>query len=486
MRYKMITRARRLRRLLRPCISAVMLMATLVLTHPGRGFADELGADRSETIGKLLPTVVSISVKKFQLPSSGTSGQSAASAAPDPESGIKYYGGSGFVIDPSGLIVTNYHVVEDAFEISVRFSDGTRLQGETLHASRVADLAVVKVRADHPLAATRWGDSDTLEVGEQVFVVGNPFGVGLSVSAGIVSALNRDLQDTPYDDYIQTDAALNHGNSGGPLFDMRGNVVGVDSELISPTHGSIGLGFAIPSRTARFVVDQLNAYGWVQPGWIGVKLQQFTQNLANAEGVTQPGGSIISWVIPNSPAAKAGLAIGDVILRFDDGTPGDTRAVLRDIAHAPVGSTLKLMVRRDGEEHSVPIVTEAWPRSQWEAQDAPLPVQEPKLKVPADLGLSLSAIDPNEKAKLGLTDGLDGVLVSRIASDAAAARLGVSAGDIILRVQNKTVGSPAEVQSGVDATRAEKRDYVQMLVLPKVRTSPGPKWVALPLGTAND
>jgi len=169
-----------------------------------------------EPSAKLLPAVVSISVKKFQVVSPGTQAKDTANALTDPGSSVKYYVGSGFVIDPSGLILTNYHVVEDAFEISVGLSDGTLLQGKTEHASRVADLAIVKVEADHPLVATHWGNSDTLQIGDQVFVVGNPFGVGLSVTGGIVSALNRNLQDTPYDDYIQTDAAINHGNSGGP------------------------------------------------------------------------------------------------------------------------------------------------------------------------------------------------------------------------------------------------------------------------------
>jgi serine protease Do len=467
-------------------LAVAILLGLTAQVFPGHARADDLSADRSATIRKLLPAVVSISVKKFQIVSSSTQSKSAGNVLADPGSSIKYFVGSGFVIDPSGLILTNYHVVEDAFEISVGFSDGTLVLGKTEHASRVADLAIVKVETDHPLVATHWGDSDTLQVGDQVFVAGNPFGVGLSLSGGIVSALNRDLQDTPYDDYIQTDAAINHGNSGGPMFDLQGDVVGVNSELISPTPGFVGLGFAIPAGTARFVVDQLQTYGWDRPSWVGLKVQRLTQELANAEGIQQAKGSIVSWVFPNSPADKAGLQIGDIIVRFDSGMPSDDRALLRDIARTPAGTTINLVVHRKGAERNVTMVTDVWPRSQWEARDAPVPIQEPKINVPPNLGLSLSVIDPAAKSKLGLQDGLDGVLVDSVDANTDAARQGLVAGDIILRVQDKPVAAPADFLSGIDAARALKRDYLQLLVLPKVRTVPGPRWYALQAGTTSD
>ena len=462
------------------------LLGVIALTIPGHPLADDLSADRSGTIRAVLPAVVGISVKKFQIVSSTAQAGGIANAMADPASSIKYYVGSGFVIDPSGLILTNYHVVEDAFEVSVKFSDGTSLQGTTLHASRVADLAIVKVPVDHPLVAIHWGDSDALQIGDQVFVAGNPFGVGLSVSGGIVSALNRNLQDTPYDDYIQTDAAINHGNSGGPLFDMRGNVVGVNSELISPTQGFVGLGFAIPASTAHFVVDQLQTYGWDHPAWVGFKVQLLTQQLANAAGIPMAGGSIVSWVIPGGPAEKAGIEIGDVILAFGNETPSDDRALLRAIARSPVGTTITLTVRHNGVERSLPIQTAEWPRSQWEARDAPLPVLQPKITIPPDLGLSLSAIDPAAKSKLGLNDGLDGVLVNGVDANTDAARQGMVVGDIILRVQNKPVATPAAIMAGINEARTLKRGYVQALVLPKVRTVPGPRWLALQVGPSAD
>jgi serine protease Do len=459
----------------------------IAMLFSGAARADEVGADRSETIRQLMPSVVSISVKKLEIVSAGAPAQSSASVMANPGSSIKYYVGSGFVIDASGLILTNYHVVEDAFEVSVQFLDGTTLQGSTLHASRVADLAIVKVQADHPLAATHWGNSDALQVGDQVFVMGNPFGVGLSVTGGIVSALNRNLQDTPYDDYIQTDAAINHGNSGGPLFDLHGDVVGVNSELISPTKGFVGLGFAIPASSARFVVDQLQTYGWDRPSWVGLKVQLLTPELANAAGIEPSGGSLVSWVIPGGPASKAGLEIGDVIVRFDNGAPSDDRSLVRDVARTPVGTQISLIVRRDGVERSLPMVTEVWPRNQWEARDAPLPVQQPRIGIPPGLGLSLSPIEPDARSKLGVPDGWDaGVLVNSVEAYTDAARQGLAAGDIILRVQDKPVAAPADVQSGIDAVRGLKRQFVQMLVLPKVRTAPGPRWYALQVADGNN
>lgn len=459
-------------------------LGMMALALPGHGVAGDSDDHQSMIIQKLLPAVVSISVKKDAPVTADLPADAASKTAATTGSSIKYYVGSGFVIDPSGLVLTNDHVVRDAFAISVKFSDGTILQGQTVHTSRLADLAIVKVDAGHPLAAIHWGSSEALQIGDQVFVVGNPFGVGLSVTGGIVSALNRNLMDTAYDDYIQTDAAINHGNSGGPLFDMDGDVVGVNTELVSPTKGFSGLGFAIPADTARFVVNQLETYGWDRPAWIGVKVQELTPELADAEGVDRPGGSIISWVIPGGPSDKAGLVIGDVILRFNDGMPTDDRALLRDISHTMVGTTIKLRVRHNGAEETVPVVTEVWPRDQWEAHGASSPTQRPSMSTPRNLGLFLSAISPADRLKLGLQQGLDGVLVDSVEAASDAAHQGMKAGDIILRVQDQTVSTPAEVQSGIDAVRALKRGYLQMLVLPKDRTVPGPRWRALQVGDA--
>jgi serine protease Do len=474
---------------LRQFLSAAAIAAMVLCTAAFPAHADDVGITQSELIQRLLPTVVNIAVHKVEAagppdpaPGVQASMPGATTPATDTTPTIKGYVGSGFIIDASGLIVTNYHVVEDAFEIAVTFSDGSRLPGKMLSASRLADLALVKVEADHPLTPAHWGNSDKLQVGDQVFAAGDPFGIGLSVSAGIVSGLNRDIQNSPYDDLIQTDATINHGNSGGPLFDMQGNVIGVNSTIISPTQGSAGIGFAIPSSSASFVIDRLRTYGWVRPGWIGVKVQTVTPDIADAMGMSRPQGSIVAWVLPDGPAKKAGLAIGDVILRYNSNTPSDERALLRDIAHTAAGDKVTLVVRRDGKETDIDVTPEAWPRNQWDAKDAPMPVQQPKINVPPGLGLSLAPLAEADRAKLGLENGLNGVLVTKVAPNSDSASRGLATGDIILRVQDKPVVTPDEVQAEVHAARASKRAFVLVLVLPKTTTVPGPKWVALQLG----
>jgi serine protease Do len=461
------------------------LCLALAFAVTGAARAEEIGAIKSDLISGLLPTVVNIATMKVEAAASPPPASASAGAKP-PTAGrqsVKSYVGSGFVIDPSGLIVTNYHVVEDAFEITVTLSDGTRLTGKTLSASRLADLALVKINPEHPLKAAHWGDSDQLQVGDQVFAAGDPFGIGLSVSAGIVSGLNRDIQNSPYDDLIQTDATINHGNSGGPLFDMQGNVIGVDSTILSPTAGSAGLGFAIPSNTARFVIDRLRTYGWVRPAWIGVKLQQVTPDIAKATGMARAEGSIVAWVLPDGPAHKAGLAIGDVILRFDGSVPTDERALLRSIAGSDLGAVITLSVlRHDGATVDLPVKVEAWPRDQWESRDAPVPVKRPDIAVPPDLGLSMAAATAKDRTRLGLPPGLAAVLITAVRPGSDPLERGVAAGDAILRVQDKPVATPAEVLSGLKAARAAKREFVLVLVWPKVRDAPGPKWMALRLG----
>ena len=299
-----------------------MLSASDVSAH-----AADLVANRTELIQRLLPTVVNITVRKDVAPPPGAQTASASSGSDN----TKSYVGSGFVIDPSGAIATNYHVVENAFEIEVTFSDGTTLPATLLHASRLADLAVVQVKPDHPLTPIQWGDSTKLNVGDQVLAIGNPLGIGLSVSAGIVSGLNRDVQDSPYNHYIQTDAAINHGNSGGPLFDMPGRVVGVDTALVSLTEASAGTGTRHPLRCRGVRGRTADA---IRLGPSGLDRHQDPAGHAGhgaCDGHARPQGSIVSWVMPGGPAKHAGMAIGDVILKYGDDAPHDERALLRDI-----------------------------------------------------------------------------------------------------------------------------------------------------------
>ena len=442
-------------------IMAIVLAGSVI-----PAMSEDLQGNRAELIRSLLPAVVNISVRKDVAAARG-----AEVATASDRGAIKAYVGSGFIIDPSGLLVTNYHVVEDAFEISVTLSDGTELPGTMLHASRQADLAIVQIK----------GDSNKLQVGDQVFAIGDPLGIGTSVSAGIVSGLHRDVQDSPYDNYIQTDAAINHGNSGGPLFDMEGHVVGVNTALVSPTDSSAGLGLAIPADSVRFVVERLIEYGWVNPGWMGVKVQQVTREMAAAMGSQQPEGSVVSWVLPDSPAQKAGIAIGDIIIRYADYAPPDERALLRRIAHTPVGDTVQVALLHDGIQRMLPVTIESWPRSQWDKRDAPMTPERPKLTIPPDLGLTLSAVPTSERAQLGLEDGLSGVLIISVLGGSDAAERGMLDGDVILRVQDRPITTPTDVQEAITAVRSDHRPFVMMLVLPKARKTPGPTWVTLRL-----
>ncbi len=465
-------------------IGTLMLLA-LALTcggsPPPRAHAQEMQYNQATLVRGLLPTVVNIAARavvKSDTATVSASNQSGESFQ------IKYSAGSGFVIDPSGVIVTNWHVVDGAYEIYATFSDGSRRKADLLNAARIIDIALLKVSSGHPLEAAHWGDSSKVQIGDPVLAIGNPLGVGMSVTAGIVSALNRNINDTPYDDFIQTDAAINHGNSGGPLFDLQGEVIGVNSALISTSSASAGLGFAIPSNDARAIADRLLHFGWVRPGWLGVKIQQVTPELASALGMPEPKGAIVAWVVAGGPAEKANLQIGDVILRFGDQEPSDERALLRSIASSTPGRQVTLGVLRLGKPVDVPVTLAEWPKMQWEERDAPTKVEPPHWVIRPDLGLTVTPLTDELRAKNEIGPGPKGALVLGVAQDADAARRGISPGDVILRIGSAVVESQDELQREVERARTDKRDYALLLVLPKSQPDPatkwpGPKWVAL-------
>ncbi|MBN9507694.1 MAG: trypsin-like peptidase domain-containing protein, partial [Alphaproteobacteria bacterium] len=434
------------------------LAAVLVLLWPLGAAADELVmTDHAGLIRSLLPTVVNITAKAEV--ADETSAVTAAAAQPGQSYRVMTLAGSGFVVDPAGVIVTNWHVVNGAFEIYVTFSDGTRAKAEVLNAARIVDIALLKVSLGHQLAAVRWGDSEKVQIGDPVFAIGNPLGVGMSVSSGIVSALNRNIMDTPYDDFIQTDAAINHGNSGGPLFDMKGEVIGVNTALISTTTASAGLGFAIPANDARFVVERLQHYGWVRPAWLGVKVQQLTPEMATALGMDDTRSSIVAWVIDGGPAAKAGLKVGDVILRFGGKSPSDERALLRTIAATMPGTPVTITILRKGKQMELPVTLTEWPKTQWEERDAPTRVTAPRWNVPPDLGLTVEPLTDALRAKNELPRGPRGVLVSGVAQDTDAARRGLSIGDVIIQVGDVPVSNEEEMIRENERARAEGRSY---------------------------
>src|SRR6187455_2437152 len=260
--------------------------------------------------------------------------------------------GSGFIIDPSGLVVTNNHVISEADEVSVILNDGTTLKAEVVGRDQKTDLALLKVTPTRPLKAVKFGDSDRLRLGEWVIAIGNPFSLGGTVTAGIVSARNRDIQSGPYDNYIQTDASINRGNSGGPLFNLNGEVIGVNTAIISPSGGSIGIGFAVPANTALAVIDQLKQFGETRRGWLGVKIQQVTDEIAESLNIKPARGALIAGIDDKGPAKPAGIEAGDVIIKFDGKDIKEMRDLPRVVADTPIGKQTPVIIIRKGKEET--------------------------------------------------------------------------------------------------------------------------------------
>jgi serine protease Do len=442
--------------------------------------ADDGAMVQADVVRRVLPTVVNITAHARP---TGTAPDSQASAASD---SFEYTAsaGSGFVVDPDGVILTNWHVVAGAYEIFVTFADGSRYDAEILNAARIVDLALLKIDAGHKLRAVTWGDSARIEIGEPVFAIGNPLGIGTSVSGGIVSALHRNIQDTPYDDFIQTDAAINHGNSGGPLFNARGEVIGVDSAIISPTAANAGLGFALPAYQAEFVIERLMKYGWVRPGWLGLKIQDVTPDIAHAMGLAQARGAVVAWIAPDGPAAKGGVHIGDVITNFEEDSPGDERALLRDITGSPPGRVVKLGLIRAGKPTEVTATLGEWPRMAWEKIDAPLKVSPPHWVIPTDLGIKTTRLSDALRIYHALPEGVEGALVTEVAHGTDAARRGIVPGDVIMQMGDVAVDSDTALLDQIQASRKAGHDMAMFLVFPKSRSKtefPSPKWIPLRL-----
>ena len=453
-----------------PCLTSLAIAVAAALGSQPAAAEQTMNYSEPDLLGRVLPSVVAIT---STISGSGQDGTGAAT-------GFHTDRGSGFVIDPSGLIATNNHVIAGAYQLQVTFSDGQTVPAKLVATSPVIDIAVIKVDTQHALVPVRWGDSTKLQIGDPVIAIGNALGLGVAASAGIVSALDKNIQDSPYDDYIQTDASINHGNSGGPLLNTAGEVIGMDTALISPTTGSVGVGFAQPAANVKFVTGRLIRDGWVRPGWAGGTVQNVTPDIASALGMPSPQGLIITSLTNGGPAATAGLQVGDVVLRFGDRTPEDSRQLKRFIAETTVGQTVPVAVLHDGKERIVPITIQVWPATAAEIKADSTMAAAPKFTIPADLGLSLSAITPEVRAKYGLDVAQAGVVINGIAAGTEASTRGLSAGDVILRMQDgEQVQTPEQVRAAIDAARAQHRSYVAALVLKKALDSPTPVWIGL-------
>ncbi len=375
--------------------------------------------------------------------------------------------GSGFIIDPAGLIVTNSHVVADAAEISVTLHDGTRLPAKLVGSDAPTDLALLKVESDKPLAAAHWGDSETVEVGDWVVAIGNPFGLGGSVTAGILSARARDIQQGPYDEYLQTDAAINRGNSGGPLYDAGGAVIGINTAIYSPTGGSVGIGFAIPSSLAKPIIDQLKDGGKVRRGWLGVQVQRVTPDIAESLGMDGTGGALVTSVSPDSPAASAGLRQGDVITAFNGKPLEQMRELPRLVASTEIGRDVPLSVLRGGKQESVQVTlgelrNEPQQLAMSGSSGAPRSAQPEESK--SALGLKLAPLTPGLRETFSIGEDVAGVVVTEVEGDSVASQRGLDLGDVIVEAGQEPVATPADLESRIAKAKEQGRKTLLMLV----------------------
>jgi len=375
--------------------------------------------------------------------------------------------GSGFVIDgKEGLIVTNNHVIDGADEIVVNFHDGTKLKvDKVLGKDSKTDLALLKVSPKKPLAAVPFGASGKMKVGDWVMAIGNPFGLGGSVTVGIISAKQRDINSGPYDDYLQTDAAINKGNSGGPLFNMEGEVIGVNTAIISPTGGSIGIGFAVPSDTALVVIDQLKQYGETRRGWLGVKIQSITEDIAETLGVKDNMGALVASVTAGSPAAEAGIEAGDVILKFDGKEVSTMRGLPRIVAQTPIGKAVEVEVLRKGQKKIVKVAVGRLTEDEDKDKEKSV-VEEKGDKAPeqALIGLKLSTLSDELRSRFGIDRKVKGVIVTEVDPQSPAAQKGIKAGDVIVEAAQDVVGSPEEVARSIDKVKKAGRKAVLLRV----------------------
>jgi serine protease Do len=376
--------------------------------------------------------------------------------------------GSGFIIDPSGYIVTNNHVIEGADEITVRLHDDTELKAVLVGTDDKTDLALLKVEPKQPLPAVDWGNSDETRIGDWVLAIGNPFGLGGSVTAGIVSARQRDINAGPYDDFIQTDASINRGNSGGPMFNMDGMVIGINTAIYSPSGGSVGIGFAIPSNLARNVISQLRNFGHARRGWLGVRIQSVSDELAEGLHLPSVTGALVANVTQGGPADKAGIRQGDVVLEFNGRAIDEMRKLPRVVAETPIDEQVPVVIWRQGERKTVEVVVgeldETTDVAAADQSSEPKTEPGPAAGDIALLGLAVTEITDSLREQYKLEADVAGVVVTSVADGGAAAERGIQPGDVIVEVDQKAVSAPADVARRVKDAKDNGYRVVTLLI----------------------
>ncbi len=470
----------------RGAIAAIVAAALLVppLTVPGLAKGPEKVADVAEMV---IDAVVNISTSQ-RVESRSGSGPQLPPGSPFEEFFEEFFKnrrgqgdnnqnrhptprrvnslGSGFIIDASGLVVTNSHVIADADEVTVVLNDGSKLKAEIVGRDQKTDLALLRVKPEKALKAVKFGDSDRLRLGEWVVAIGNPFSLGGSVTAGIVSARNRDIQSGPYDNYIQTDAAINRGNSGGPLFNLDGEVVGVNTAIISPSGGSIGIGFAVPAKTAVAVIDQLRSFGETRRGWLGVRIQQVTDDIAESLNVKPTRGALVAGIDDKGPAKPAGIEPGDVIVKFDGRDIKEMRDLPRIVADTPVGKDVEVTIIRKGKEETKTVRLGRLEDGEKQAAAARGKSDTPEQKsvVQRTLGLELSNLSDDLRRRYKIKDTVKGVVITSVDPSSNAAEKRLNAGDVIVEIAQQAVANATEVQGRIDQLKKEGRKSALLLV----------------------
>ena len=460
--------------------SAALLIALVVLL-PNHSLARAVPDSFADLAARLLPSVVNVSTTQVVEGNPGIELPQLPPGSPFEEFFKEFMErgqprqqqqrrratslGSGFVFDNQGHIVTNNHVIQDADEVTVILHDETRLEAKVIGRDTKTDIAILKVEPSARLVPVQFGDSDMARVGDWVLAIGNPFGFGGSVTAGIISARGRDIQAGPYDDFLQTDASINRGNSGGPTFNLDGEVVGINTAIFSPSGGSIGIGFAIPSLSAQPVIQQLIQHGQVRRGWLGVRIQAVTDEIAEALGLKEAAGALVAGVIPGGPAEKARLKDGDIILEFDGKPIGQMRRLPRLVADTEVGKTVPIKVWREGRELSMKVEV-----GELKEAEEKLAAATPGTEKPSggesvqDLDISVAAIDDRLRTRYGLEPDARGVVVTSVDPNGPAAEQGVRVGDRIVEVAQEPVSTPSQLAAKIKAAKAAGRKAVLLLV----------------------
>jgi len=384
--------------------------------------------------------------------------------------------GSGFIISDDGYIVTNHHVIDDASEIEVIMNDGTRFNAAVKGIDSKTDLALLKIESDKPLPYVAFGDSDGADVGDWVVAVGNQFGLGGSVTAGIISARGRDIQSGPFDDFLQIDAPINRGNSGGPLFDTQGNVIGINTAIYSPSGGNVGIGFAIPSNMATDIVAQLKNKGEVTRGWLGVHIQPVTEEIAESLGLEQARGAIVASVVKDSPASRSGIKPGDVITALDGEPVDDFKDLPKQVAGTSVGSEVVLKLQRGGSTKLIDVVIGSMPGEDVELAQ----VQQGEAAEKSELGLQLANLTPENRKQFKLAKNSSGALVAAVESGSPASEAGIRPGSVINMVGQKPVESPDDV---IERVRHAAENKLPAVLL-RIEYRGQNRFVAVKLATA--